>query len=363
MRMKVLGCVAAVFWAAFGLAASGLCDADVGDFARRDGETSDAARILRAVEEAGKGGVVWFPRGVYLIDRTLAVTNGVSLRLHKSARLVAAADMDFVVDYSGGVMEAGGGRPGADHNLFVRGGEIDGKGRASCLRVRSFRRMEVSGLTLRNGRRFGLKVGAKELGRTGGGYEAVVRDVYCICDRPGMAGNVGLESELSDCHFVDCFVIDYTVGVRLRNSSCRLARCHVWGGMVRNAAGQCEYLKDSVAFDLDNWDTLLDACYADTAKVGFRVRGHARIVNSAVFNNYEVFKMDDPLAIDHVDGNLTVANCHFVKTSPHARLYRGASKYPLRWRDNTLVRFADKERRVVDEKLARDAQTSKEGRR
>lgn len=98
-------------------------------------------------------------------------------------------------------------------------------------------------------------------------------------------------------------------------------------------------------------------------KIGFRVRGHARIVNSAVFNNYEVFKMDDPLAIDHVDGNLTVANCHFVKTSPHARLYRGASKYPLRWRDNTLVRFADKERRIVDEKLARDAQTSKEGRR
>ena len=98
-------------------------------------------------------------------------------------------------------------------------------------------------------------------------------------------------------------------------------------------------------------------------KVGFRVRGHARIVNSAVFNNYEVFKMDDPLAIDHVDGSLTVANCHFVKTSPHARLYRGSSKYPLRWRDNTLVRFADKERRIVDEKLARDAQTSKEGRR
>lgn len=51
--------------------------------------------------------------------------------------------------------------------------------------------------------------------------------------------------------------------------------------------------------------------------------------------------------------------CHFVKTSPHARLYRGTSKYPLRWRDNTLVRFTDKERRTLDDKLARDAQTSK----
>lgn len=359
MRMGFFGFTAVALWTACGFADSGMCDADVGDFARRDGETSDAARILRAVKKAGKGGVVWFPRGVYLIDRTLAVTNGASLWLHKSARLVATTDMDFVVDYSGGVMEAGGGRPMADHNIFVRGGEIDGKGHASCLRARSFRRMELSGMTLRNGRHFGLKLGAKELGRAGGGYEAVVRDVYCICDRPGMAGNVGLESELSDCHFVDCFAVDYTVGVRLRNSSCRLSRCHVWGGMVRDAAGQCEYLKDSVAFDLDNWDTLLDACYADTAKIGFRVRGHARIVNSAVFNNYEVFKMDDPLAIDHVDGNLTVANSHFVKTSPHARLYRGSSKYPLLWRDNTLVRFTDKERRTLDDKLARDAQTSK----
>lgn len=359
---KILVCAAFSLAVRGGLMASPLCDADVGEFARLDGDTSDAARILRAVEKAGKGGIVWFPRGVYLIDWTLMVTNGASLWLHKSARLVATAGLDFVIDYSGGVMEAGGGRPMADHNLFIRGGEVDGKGRASCLRVRSFRRMEVSGLTLRNGRRFGLKLGAKELGRAGGGYEAVVRDVYCICDRPGMAGNVGMESELSDCHFVDCFVVDYTVGVRLRNSSCRLARCHVWGGMVRNAAGACEYLKDSVAFDLDNWDTLLDACYADTAKVGFRVRGHARVVNSAVFNNYEVFKMDDPLAIDHVDGNLTVANCHFVKTSPHARLYRGASKYPLRWRDNTLVRFTDEETRELDEKRMRDAQAARDAR-
>ena len=44
-------------------AAVGPWDADVADFPRQAGETGDSARIMRAVEAAGKGGVVWFPKG------------------------------------------------------------------------------------------------------------------------------------------------------------------------------------------------------------------------------------------------------------------------------------------------------------
>ena len=38
-------------------------DVSVADFPRLAGEAGDSARIMRAVEAAGKGGVVWFPRG------------------------------------------------------------------------------------------------------------------------------------------------------------------------------------------------------------------------------------------------------------------------------------------------------------
>ena len=43
-------------------------DVSVADFPRLAGETGDSARIMRAVESVGKGGVVWFPRGEYEID-------------------------------------------------------------------------------------------------------------------------------------------------------------------------------------------------------------------------------------------------------------------------------------------------------
>ena len=58
----------------------------MGDFPRLGGETGDSLRIMRAVNAAGKGGVVWFPRGEYDIDSMLVVTNSSSLLLHKSAR-------------------------------------------------------------------------------------------------------------------------------------------------------------------------------------------------------------------------------------------------------------------------------------
>jgi len=59
--MKIaLGMMFAVAQTAF--AVVGPWDADVSDFPRKAGETGDSARILRAVEAAGKGGVVWFRR-------------------------------------------------------------------------------------------------------------------------------------------------------------------------------------------------------------------------------------------------------------------------------------------------------------
>ena len=70
--------------------ACGPWDASVGDFPRRPGENGDSARIMRAVAAAGKGGVVWFPRGEYEIDEMLVVSNKTSLLLHKSSNTSAA---------------------------------------------------------------------------------------------------------------------------------------------------------------------------------------------------------------------------------------------------------------------------------
>ena len=82
-------CLMGLLGAVMAFGGSDVYDVSVGDFPRQAGETGDSARILRAVTAAGKGGVVWFPRGDYAIDRMLVVTNKTSLLLHKSANLKA----------------------------------------------------------------------------------------------------------------------------------------------------------------------------------------------------------------------------------------------------------------------------------
>lgn len=326
-------------------ASSGPWDADVGAFPRRADETGDSARIMRAVEVAGKGGVVWIPRGEYAIDEMLTVSNQASFLLHKSARLRAVKEMPFVLRYFGGM--AGDWRPGMDHGLFFRGGEIDGAGLAGCANFMGLRHFTLADATFRNGRTVGVRLGYPELdARKADGYEIVAYNLYFICDRSGLAGNVGFETYIGDSHFTDLVVIDYTVGIRDRKWANRYTRCHVWGGPVKKAGTDVsEMLENSIAFDLLGADTLLDNCYADTAKVGFNVVGGpvgagTRIVSCGYYNNPR-YGLEDTLVFSHQSDYLVVTGGRFTKNGKRSTLYaRGEKAGSLDWRDNHVLNFA-----------------------
>ena len=129
----------------------------------------------------------------------------------------------------------------------------------------------------------------------------------------GLAGNVGIECQVCDCHFTDCIVVDYTKSIRVTGGANRFTRCHVWGGTVPPkgmgfkewsdfyarrkklegahkwtaederaalAKGVPEMLPGSVAFECIGGANVFDGCFADTAVIGFDVRHGATIINS-----------------------------------------------------------------------------------
>ena len=340
-------------------AVTGPWDADVADFPRQAGETGDSARILRAVEAAGKGGVVWFPKGEYAIDAMLVVSNQCSLWLHKSAHLKAVREMPFVLRFFGRMMDKSD--PYSDHNLFIRGGDFDGNGLASCVNVLGVRHFTIADGTFRNGKKVGLQFGDPSLPRSiEGGYEIVANNLYFVCKMPGLAGNVGFLTYIGDSHFTDMVVVDYTVGIRDLKWSNRYTRCHVWGGPVKKAGtNEPEYLANSIAFDLCGDDCLLEDCYADTAMIGYRVRKDARIFNCAYFNNW-VFRMDNPEVFAHEGGSLIVTGGRFSKNSPHATLYRRGEKAGrLIWRDNQPLNFTTEEMKGLNEELKKQGAADK----
>ena len=353
--MKMKRTALAVFLlASAGVLADGAWDVSVADFPRKPGETGDSARIARAVEKAGKGGVVWFPRGEYAIDAMLVVSNQCSLWLHKSARLKAAKEMPFVLKYFGRELENNGHVGGnVDHNLFIKGGDIDGMGLAGCANVMGLRHFTLADTTYRNGRKVGLQLGDPSLPRSvEGGYEIIANNLYFICNLPGLAGNVGFLTYIGDAHFTDMVVVDYTVDIRDMKWSNRYTRCHVWGGIVKKAGtAEPEYLPNSIAFDLRGADALLTDCYADTAMVGFNVCGDTRVFNCGYFNNWK-FKMDNPTVFVHAGGSLIVTGGRFSKNSPRATLYRRGEKAGrLIWRDNQPLNFTADEMRGLNDEL------------
>jgi hypothetical protein len=71
-------------------------DKSIADYPRLENENSDDKRIMRAVADCA-GGVLFFPRGLYIIADMLVVDNCCSFLLHKSAVLKAVRKMPFVL--------------------------------------------------------------------------------------------------------------------------------------------------------------------------------------------------------------------------------------------------------------------------
>ena len=329
-------------------------DAVLANFPRLSGETDDAPRFRRAIA-AAENGILAVGKGEYSIATPIVVTNRCSLEMHPAARLVAVKEMDFVLTWDGnGNYHAlsvfnPDGSVYDNAGLFIRGGDIDGNGLASCLRIGNAHHFTLADITLHNGRKAGL-----EVSRWNGGhlYELIANNVYCKCTKKGLAGNVGVLVAVCDCHFTDIIVVDYTVGIRATCGSNRFTRCHVWGGSVapkgmsmrewsdyyaankkkRDAwnaelekellsKGLPEMLKDSICFD-SAAGNVFDGCYADTAEIGFNVPHGGALVNCGFFNN-PLMGLRKSTALVHRGGRLEVTGCAFSGPAGIERLYDG----------------------------------------
>ena len=338
-RGLALVCAGGLAFAA--VAEGGAWDVSVREFPRLAGETDDTARLQRAIDAAGEGGVLYVPRGVYEVAAPLVSTNFCSIEMHKSAVLKAVKPMDFVLKVNDDKARRElfrRGQPLEDYNCFVRGGRIDGNGLASCLALDGFWHYTLRETTFLNGLKYGVRMHGEA-----GGYELIANNLYFKCLKKGLAGNIAFCSTGGDSHFTDCVVVDYTIGFKVSGGN-RLTRCHVWGGPIPPAkpGEDREMLKDSVCYWIEGGDkTCLRDCYADTGKVGFRICSQAQLLGCWYYNN-KCFKLDDITIIEHRGGRLLVTDGWFYKDTPHVTMYKSTSPGACaEWSNMTYVGFGD----------------------
>lgn len=319
------------------LAAGTVCaeyDVTLKDWPRLAGETDDGARIQRAVDAAGHGSVLYLPKGEYESSRTIWVTNGTSVLLHKSATVRATAKMEhlFHVDMAHTGSWAWGGKRkdglAYDQGMFFRGGHLDGNGLASCLYLERYFHFSVRDVVFVNGFPYGLHVGRH-------GAEIIADNLYFRTLKSGLAGNVALFSEGNDSYYSNIVVVDYTVGLRTLGGANAFNHYHVWGGPVPpSAPGRLpEMLENSICFDLGGHMNTLRDSYADTGSIGFRVSGWGHQIVGCWFLNNPHFGLKDITIVKQEPGSadLLVADCCFRGSGVGTKLYEGLGA--VKWRD------------------------------
>ncbi|MGN1048708.1 MAG: hypothetical protein ACI4QZ_08885 [Eubacteriales bacterium] len=345
-------------------------DNHLSDFPRLNGETNDSPRIQRAID-ATPNGILCIPKGDYEIASPLFIKNRCSLDMHPTAKLIAVNEMDFVLTYDGNAnyheltIYNDDGTVYDNLGLFICGGDIDGNGKASCLLLANAHHYTLSNITLHNGKKYGLCVGGDVGGRL---YELVANNVYCKCTMSGLNGNIGIYTSEHDGHYTDCFVIDYTTGFKSDGSANRLTRCHIWGGTVppkgksfkewsefygKNKLalkagnytdeaeksifnfGIPEMLIDSVAFEINGGINVIDGCFADTATIGYLIRGTNNTVTNCGFFNNKLMGLRNTLAIKNESRRLVVTNSFFTNPTGTDRFYEGEADNVM-WANNNV---------------------------
>ena len=347
-------------------------DNHLSNFPRLNGESDDSPRIQRAID-ATADGILCIPKGTYEIRSPLFIKNHCSLDMHPAAKLIAKEDMDFVLTYDGNsnfvalTVFDDNGEIYDNLGLFIRGGDIDGNGKASCLLLANAHHYTLSDISLHNGKKYGLCVGGSIGGRL---YELVAKNVYCKCTMSGLKGNIGIYTNEWDGHFTDCFVIDYTTSFKLDAGYNRLTRCHIWGGTVppekmsfkewsetfyankqQNESGNYtqeleqsilslgipEMLIDSVGFEINSEGNVIDGCFADTAKVGCLIRGNDNIITNCGFHNNKLMGLRDTMAIKNEARSLVVTNCFFTNATG-TDLYYDGEPNNVTWTGNSVTK-------------------------
>ena len=343
-------------------------DSILTDFVRLDNESDDSPRIQRAID-ATPNGILCIPKGDYKIASPLFIKNRCSLDMHPAARLIATEEMEFVLTYDGNAnfheltLYNNDGSIYDNLGLFIRGGDIDANGKASCLLLANAHHYTLSNITLHNGKQYGLCVGGNLGGRL---YELVANNVYCKCTMSGLSGNIGIYTNEHDGHYTDCFIIDYTTGFKADGGANRLTRCHIWGGTIPPCGknmkewsefygnnkkllikkqyteeveevilkyGIPEMLINSVAFELNSGINVLDGCFADTATIGYLIRGKNNIITNCGFYNNKIMGLRGTLAIKNESKRLVVTNSFFTNTTGTDKFYEG-ERETVTWANN-----------------------------
>ncbi len=220
--------------------------------------TDDIQKII----DENPNKVIYFPDGVYMISKPIQTSavpqESVSLLLSNYA-VIKATD-----NWSGAAMIRLGGAKAANDvksngsNYYLKGGIVDGSGKANGVSIASGRLTTVSDVAIKN-TRIGFTL---ERGANGGSADASIKDISIIGNNE--LGSVGIVVQGCDNIFSNIYIQNVLTGVQLNAGGNVLRNIHVIGA-------NSDHYETSIAFNDYSGMNWYDNCYSDQYAVGFQM--------------------------------------------------------------------------------------------
>ena len=236
---------------------------NVAEWIDTDGKV-DVAEAIQRIIDTNPNQTLWFPDGTYLLSRPICTpadpARAVSLHLSDFAVLRATPDWA----HTNAMVRLGGIHPKNDNRstgsvYSLRGGVIDGAGRATGISIESGRETRVQNVAIKR-----CHVGIHVMrGANGGSADCDIRDINMTGNNE--PGSVALLVEAHDNTFTNFRMVDFQTGVKMRGSGNFLTNIHPLLSAVSNK----RFFDDTVGFDDNGDNNSYLRCYSDQFSTGW----------------------------------------------------------------------------------------------
>ena len=242
-------------------------------FIVHDGSKPCSDEIQKLIEQ-NPNREIFFPDGTYLLDKPICTPANPkrSVSLHLSAFAIFKATADWKSPEA--MVRLGGIHPANDIRTagswyWLKGGIIDGSGRANGISIDSGRETMVAEVSMKR-----VKIGLHiKHGANSGSSDCDIRNVNIV--GAATPDSIGVLVEGYDNTFVNMRIADVFVGVHVKSGGNRFTNIHplltcCW-----------DRYDETVGFQIDGGNNWGDFCYSDQFSTGYRFGRHG----SGVFDH------------------------------------------------------------------------------
>lgn len=267
---------------------------------------TDTTDMLQSVINNNNQATLFFPKGTYVVSKTIRIDNEVSLQFESGAILTTNEELNSLIEYNTSYS--------SKINRTFKNLVLDGNNKVNTvLNIIGASSLYIDDITVLNPKLIGIDVNSDGISK-GSTHEVYINNCKIVnkIDMTSSYNAIGLLVRTSDCNFTNIVPVNMKIGIKVVHGANVFTRIHPW-------INETNIFENSIGIRNEAVGNTFNDCYMDTVFKGFSSKSEAIIknFNFRISDSMMQSLISNPIFIEAEYKEILAENCYFENAKNH----------------------------------------------